>query len=213
MSSSVIFKDRNEAGRMLAKELEGIDRENTIVLALPRGGVITAKEVADALGLPLDIIVTRKIGAPENDEYAIGAIDINGDGIWNETERAAVDKKWLSRKIDKEKEEALRRWSLYRGSRPPLDLRDKTAIIIDDGIATGLTMKAAIQYAEKIGAKKIIVAAPVAASDSVAELRKNTDVHALEIPQFFFAVGEWYEDFGQIEDDEVTRILAEHQNR
>lgn len=203
----IIFKNRSEAGKKLAHLLEDLRNADAIILGLPRGGVVVAKEAADALNLPLDIIVTRKIGAPENDEYAIGAIDLDGEGVWNEFERARVDKKWLAEKIEAEKKEAARRWSLYRGSRGPLDLKNRIAIIVDDGIATGLTMRAAVSYAKRICAQKVIVAAPVAAADSVRTLKTETDVRAIETPAFFSAVGEWYEEFPQTTDEEVVRIL------
>lgn len=203
-----VFKNRTEAGRKLANALSDFKNADAIVLALPRGGVVVAKEVAAALNLPLDIIVTRKIGAPENDEYAIGAIDLDGEGVWNEFERARVDKKWLSEKIESEKAEAKRRWSLYRGKRGPLELDGKTAIIVDDGIATGLTMRAAVAYAKRKGAQKIIVAVPVSATDSANTLRNEAEVRTLETPAFFSAVGQWYEEFPQVDDAEVVSGLA-----
>ncbi len=140
MSSSTIFKDRIDAGKKLAVVLSDFKNTDAIVLALPRGGVVVAKEVAYELGLPLDIIVTRKIGAPGNDEYAIGVIDITGAGVWNEAERAYVDTKWLDQKIESEKKEAMRRFETYRKGMGALNIKNKTIIIVDDGIATGLTM-------------------------------------------------------------------------
>lgn len=203
-----VFKNRTEAGQKLAEVLSEFKNTNAIVLALPRGGVVVANEVARALNLPLDIIVTRKIGAPGNDEYAIGAIDMDGNGVWNEIERASVDPKWLEHKIASEMKEAGRRWHEYRKSRGSLDLKGKTAIIVDDGIATGLTMEAALAYAKKEGAGKVIVAVPVASTDAVRALKANVEVFVLETPVFFSAVGEWYEDFPQVSDGEVTRALA-----
>lgn len=208
MSSPIIFKDRTEAGQKLGELLGDFKDTNAIVLALPRGGVIVGEEVAEALNLPLDIIVTRKIGAPGNDEYAIGAVDINGNGSWNESERTYVDKKWLENKIMAEKNEAERRLKTYRKGRGPLDLKDKTIIIVDDGIATGLTMEAAVAYAKKEGAEKVIVAVPVASADAVRTLRANVKVFVLETPIFFSAVGEWYADFPQVSDREVVEALA-----
>lgn len=149
-----VFKNRTEAGKKLAELLNDFKNTNAIVLALPRGGVVVAKEIAMALNLPLDIIVTRKIGAPGNNEYAIGAIDINGTGSWNEAEREYVDKKWLEHKVALEKEEALRRWSTYRKGMGSLNLKSKKVIIVDDGIATGLTMQAAVAYAKTEGAEE-----------------------------------------------------------
>lgn len=204
----IIFKNRTEAGKKLAHVLEDLRGTNTIILALPRGGVIVAKEVADSLNLPLDIIVTRKIGAPENNEYAIGAIDIDGDGTWNKFEYSRVDKKWIAEKINTEKIEARRRWDIYRESRPPYSLHGKTVVITDDGIATGLTMRSAVAYAKKKGAQRIIVAVPVSAIDSTAKIKKEAELRFLETPASFSAVGEWYEEFPQVQDVEVIKALA-----
>ncbi|MEK7493519.1 MAG: phosphoribosyltransferase family protein [Patescibacteria group bacterium] len=208
MLSSHIFKDRTEAGNQLAAILAKFKGSNAIVLALPRGGVIVAKEISRALDLPLDIIVTRKIGAPENDEYAIGAIDIEGDGVFNESEKARIDKKWLEHKILAEKKEAERRWNTYRKGRGPLKLLGKTAIIVDDGIATGLTMEVAIDYAKRQGAQKVIIAVPVASPDTLYKFKDKAEIFALETPAFFSAVGEWYENFPQVSDEEVVVALA-----
>ncbi|MGB2580435.1 MAG: phosphoribosyltransferase family protein, partial [Minisyncoccia bacterium] len=166
------------------------------------------KEVAEALNLPLDIIVTRKIGAPGNEEYAIGAIDIHGNGVWNENERAYVDKRWLENKIKEETREAERRWSTYRKDRGPLELKGKTVIIVDDGIATGLTMQAAVAYARQTDAEKVVVAVPVASIESIGVLKEATEVYVIETPAFFSAVGEWYEYFPQVSDQEVVSMLA-----
>lgn len=207
MSSSVIFKDRQEAGKKLALLLGKYKGTDAIVLALPRGGVVIGNEVAEVLNLPLDIIVTRKIGAPGNDEYAIGAIDINGNGVWNENERAYVDKEWLENKIATEKKEAKRRWSTYRKGRGSLDIKSRTVIIVDDGIATGLTMQAAVAYAKHADASKVVVAVPVASTESIRVLKRVAEVYVIETPVFFSAVGEWYENFPQVSDDETTEIL------
>lgn len=208
MSSSQIFKDRIEAGQKLATLLGDCGNTDAIVLAIPRGGVIVAKEIARELNLPLDIIVTRKIGAPGYEEYAIGAIDMQGNGLFNETEKARVNKKWLEHKILAEKKEAERRWNTYRKGRGPLDLHGKTAIIVDDGIATGLTMEVAIDYVKRGGAQKVIVAVPVASPDTVHKLKNKAEIRVLETPAFFSAVGEWYEHFPQISDEEVVEALG-----
>lgn len=205
-----LFKDRQEAGQKLAKILEDFKGKNAIVLALPRGGVVVGAEIARALDLPLDIIVVRKIGLPESEEYAIGAIDIDGDGVWNEEELKKVNKEWLAQKIQKEKEEAERRLNLYRQGRAPLDLKGKIAIIVDDGIATGLTIKSAIRYAQKLGAQKVVVASPMAPQETVDDLKKEADeIRVLETPAFFFAIGQFYEAFPQVEDEEVVKILKQ----
>ena len=210
MSSHIIFKDRTEAGKKLSELLGEFKGTDAIILALPRGGVIIGQEVSKALNLPLDIIVTRKIGAPGNDEYAIGAIDINGNGSWNEAERAYVDKKWLENKVASEKKEAERRWGEYRKGRGYLNLKNKTVIIVDDGIATGLTMQAAVAYVKNEGAVKVAVAVPVASTEAIRALRGNAEVFVIETPIFFNAIGEWYENFAQVSDEEVISILSSH---
>lgn len=208
MATFSLFKDRHEAGQKLVKILEDFKGKNAIVLALPRGGVVVSAEIAKILNLPLDIIVTRKIGSPESEEYAIGAIDVDGDGVWNKEELKRINKEWLAQKIKKEKEEAKRRLSLYRQGRTPLDLRGKISIIADDGIATGLTIKAAIKYARKLGAQKIVVASPLAPREAASDLKKEVDeMRILETPSAFFAIGQFYETFPQVEDEEVIKIL------
>ena len=203
-----VFKNRTEAGKKLAESLGEFKNSDAVVLALPRGGIITGREISNALNLPLDIIVTRKIGAPENNEYAIGAIDKNGNGVWNDAEREYVDKKWLEQKIAVEKKEAIRRWNTYRKGMGALDLKNKTVIITDDGIATGLTIQAAVAYAKHEGARKVVVAVPVASSESVQAMKALAEVFVLETPIFFSAVGQWYEDFPQVTDEEVIYALA-----
>lgn len=207
MSPSSTFKDRSDAGNQLVASLTEYTGTNAIVLAIPRGGVILGKAVASALKLPLDIIVTRKIGAPGDNEYAIGAIDIDGDGIWNEKELSTVDKEWLNEKITEEKKEAVRRVALYRGVRRPLEIKGKTAIIVDDGIATGLTIKAAIRYAKKMGAEKVIVASPVSSPETAHALAQIAEVKILITPPLFFSVGQFYQNFPQVSDEEVTSII------
>lgn len=208
MTASILFKDRQEAGQRLAKILEDFKYKNAIVLALPRGGVVVGAEIAKALGLPFDIVVTRKIGAPESEEYAIGAIDVDGDGVWSEAEMENINKEWLKGQVEKEKLEAQRRLSLYRQGRAPLDIKDKIVILVDDGIATGLTMKAAIRYVKKLGGRNIIVASPAAAEEVIAEIKKEADeVRVLNTPEFFWAIGQFYENFLQVEDEEVINIL------
>lgn len=208
----MIFKDRQEAGQKLARILEDFKDKNAIVLALPRGGVVVGAEIARSLGLPLDIVVTRKIGSPESEEYAIGAIDVDGDGVWSETEIENINKEWLKSQVEKERQEAQRRLSLYRQGRAFLDIKDKIAILVDDGMATGLTMKAAIKYVKKLGGQKIIVVSPAATKEVIEEIKKEADeVRVLEVSEFFWAIGQFYIDFPQVEDDEVISILKKSQ--
>lgn len=207
----MIFKDRRDAGRELADVLKKFKgAKDVIILALPRGGVAVAFEVANKLNLPLDLITPRKIGAPGNPEFAIGAISEEGEGIFDEEAVAmtGAGKDYINKEIFKEKAEAKRRLKIYRGELSPLQLSGKTALIIDDGIATGLTMRAAIQSAKKRGAARVIVAAPVAASDSLELIKKEADeVICLDEPVFFGAVGAFYENFGQTEDEEVIELM------
>lgn len=207
----MIFKDRIEAGQKLAKALKKYKRQkDTIILALPRGGVVTGFEVARALDLPLDLVVPRKIGAPGNPEFAIGAITEEGEGIFNEEviRDYRISKEYINRIVEEEKKEAQRRLKAYRGDRPPLDLKDKTIIIVDDGIATGLTMRAAIKSCKKKDPKKIVVAVPCGAKDSIDQIKKEADeVICLHAPIFFGAVGAFYREFPQTTDEEVIEII------
>lgn len=200
-----------EAGQKLAEALQKYkNAENTIILALPRGGVVIGYEVAKKLNLPLDIVVPRKIGAPGDPEFAIGAVGETGEGIFDEMTIGAygITESYLKNEIKKEKAEAARRLKLYRGSRPPLDLKNKTAIIIDDGLATGLTMRAAVKTVKKLGAAKIIVAVPVTPPEIAELIKKECDeIIYLEAPAFFGAVGSFYDEFGQTTDEEVVDLL------
>ncbi len=207
-----IFKDRVEAGRALAEALKtyaGIP--DVCLFALPRGGVVLGVEVAKALGLPLDVIVTRKIGAPFNEEYAIGALAETGDVVWNEAERAATDQKILGEVVTKERKEAERRVKKFRDGQPLRDLTAKTAIIIDDGIATGLTIRAAIAAVKHQHAAKIVLAVPHGAAEAITELKSEADeVIVLEMPTPYTAVGAFYHDFPQVTDAEVVELLQHH---
>lgn len=208
----MIFKDRRDAGRKLISKLAQFKNDpNVIVIGLPRGGVITASEIAQGLNLPLDLIVPRKIGAPYNPELAIGAITEDGEGIFDNKLISSlnVSQKYIDQEIEKEKEEAKRRIKEYRGDRPPLNLQNKIAILVDDGVATGSTMLAAIKSAKAKGAKKIIVAVPTTAQDSLKKIKKEVDeVVYLDAPFFFGAVGAFYEVFDQTIDEEVKSLMT-----
>lgn len=205
-----MFKNRQEAGKKLAQALgkyHGVP--DTVVLALPRGGVVVGFEVARALGLPLDIVVPRKIGAPGNPEYAIGAITETGEAIFNEQEVKQVDPAWLKRIMEEEQKEAQRRLTAYRAGSPP-DLKNKTVIIVDDGIATGYTMRAAVASVKARHPTRMVVAVPHGAAESIVALRHEVDeVVALEIPDIYFAVGAQYEEFSQTSDKEVITLLSQ----
>lgn len=203
-----MFRDRIEAGRHLAMAMREHERDSTaIVLGIPRGGVVVAAEVARTLGLPLDIVVASKIGAPGNPEYAVGAVDADGAIMLNE--RAPVSEAYLRQAADERRGEIGRRLRVYRGERPALDLIGCTAIVVDDGIATGLTMRATIRYLRRHGAARIVVAAPVMPPETAAVLGTEADeVVVLETPRRFSAVGEFYLDFTQTNDAEVIALLG-----
>ncbi|MBI4039020.1 phosphoribosyltransferase [Candidatus Daviesbacteria bacterium] len=208
-----IFKDRISAAKLLAKRLRGFGGVGgMIVLGIPRGGVVVAAEVAKKLRLPLDIIVTRKIGHPQQPELALGAVDSDGEVIWDlEDEERFGELGDVGELIKKEVEEIKRREQVYRQDRSPLDTVNKTIILIDDGIATGATTLAAIGFLKRHGAKKIIVAAPVASRESVdkiiRELGEFGEAVVLEIPQYFQAVGQFYHQFLPVSDDMVVEYL------
>jgi len=205
----MLFRDRTEAGQRLAERLMAHkDNRDVLLFALPRGGVVVGVEVAKALNLPLDVIVTRKLGAPENPEYAIGAMAETGELIWNEAERFAHDQRVLQKIVDKEIKEAEHRVQAFRGGRDLPKMKGKTVIIVDDGVATGLTIRAAIACVRQRHAAKIILAVPHGAAQSLAELRHEADeVVALEEPEEYGSVGQYYQDFPQISDQEVVEIL------
>lgn len=205
-----MFTDRTEAGKKLAEKLASYRGKDAVVLALPRGGVVTGYEISKTLGLPLDIIAVRKIGHPGSPEYAIGAVGENGMRIVNEVEVATIDQKWLLEETAREQEEAKRRSSLYREGKAPQSLAGKIAIVVDDGIATGLTMRLAVRSVKTQKPKKVVVAVPVAPPESLTALKAEgaDDVVVLEPPEEFVgAVGAHYVRFEQVEDEEVIRLL------
>ena len=206
-----MFKDRNDAGWKLAEKLEQYRGQNAAVLALPRGGVVTGREIAQALGLPLDIAVVRKIGHPLSPEYAIGAVDDAGVTLLNEAETESVSQAWLAGEIEREKKEAERRIKAYRGGRKPIPISGKTALVVDDGIATGLSMRLVVRSLRVQNPARVVVAVPVASAEAVESLRKEADEGiTLEPPEEFLgAVGAHYIEFEQVEDAEVIRLLSE----
>jgi predicted phosphoribosyltransferase len=210
---AMIFRDRREAGRQLAKALikRGYKGENTLVLGIPRGGLVVADEVAQALSAPLDVIITRKLRAPYQPELGIGAV-VDGEhiSIINEDVARAVgaNQDYLSREIAYQIKEIDRRLQFYRGNRPALEISGRTVIVIDDGIATGYTFRASLEGLRRRNPAKLVAAAPVAAPDSAEMLQAIADeVICLETPVSFFAVGQWYEKFDQVDDEEAAAIL------
>jgi predicted phosphoribosyltransferase len=208
------FPDRRVAGRYLASRLAPYaNRDDTLVLALPRGGVPVAYEVAKALRAPLDVFVVRKLGVPGHEELAMGAVASGGVFVLNNrvVQALQIPPPVIDAVAAKEREELARRERLYRGERAPLDVRGRTVILVDDGLATGSTMKAALAALRDQGAARSVVAVPVAAEESCAEMRPLADeVVCAVTPDPFHAVGVWYADFGQTSDDEVRALLGEH---
>lgn len=205
----MIFEDRVDAGERLAEALKEYAGPGTVILGIPRGGVIVAEVVARTLGVPLDVVVPRKVGAPGNPELGLGAV---APGVrvldpWL-IERLGVTEEYLEREIAAEEAETIRRLRVYRGDRPPLDLAGKTAVVIDDGVATGGTAVAALRWARGQAAARVVLAVPVAPPQTMERLRHEADeVVALATPEPFFAVGEWYRRFDQISDEEVIEAL------
>jgi predicted phosphoribosyltransferase len=209
---AVRFRDRHDAGRRLAAQLERYRDERPVVLALPRGGVPVAAEVARRLGAPLDVVVVRKIGAPQNSEYAIGAVAEGGVHVLGRSAGRAADLSTdeleaLIMRAQGELDERVRR---YRGQRPPVGLQRRTAIIVDDGLATGRSALAAVRSLRRRGAVRVILAAPVASREAAGMLSEAADeVVCVEIPPDLWAVGAWYADFRPTTDEEVIALLAD----
>lgn len=207
------FRDRAEAGRLLGAQLAGRNLpKDSIVLALPRGGVPVGFEVARALGLPLDVIVVRKLGVPWQPELAMGAIASGGVRVLDEEliriEGIAQDD--VEKIAAREAHEAERRDQLYRAGRAALELRNRTVILVDDGLATGSTMRAAVNCVKRLHPSAVIVAAPVGSRQACVHLRDAADeCVCLAVPEPFGAVGEWYEDFRQTSDAEVRNLLRQ----
>jgi putative phosphoribosyl transferase len=206
-----LFRDRHDAGRQLARDLDDFaGRPDVIILALPRGGVPVAYEVAQALEAPLDIFLVRKLGVPGHEELAMGALASGGVRFLNPevVRRLRLPGAVIDHVTATELEELKRRERVYRGNRPAPDARGKTVILIDDGLATGASMRAAVAALRQARPARIVVAVPVAARDTCAELSDEVDeVVCAWTPEPFFAVGEWYDDFSQTTDDEVRELL------
>jgi putative phosphoribosyl transferase len=203
------FRDRADAGRVLAARLRHLHTADPVVVGLPRGGVPVAAEVAAALGARLDVVLVRKIGAPGREELAVGAIGEDGVTVRNEAVLRELGLTWdgLADRITRERAEIRRRATILRpGPRP--DLRGRTVILVDDGIATGATVIAALRVLRDLGATRVVLAVPVAPPDSLAAIAPLADeVVCPSTPRRFTAVGQWYDDFTQVPDDEVRTLL------
>lgn len=204
-----MFRDRGEAGKLLAQALKKYRYKKVIVYGIPRGGVVTAWEIARFLRAPLDVVITRKIGHPGNLEYAIAALSENNGLVTNEEEVAQLDKDWLQEQIAEQKVEAKRRRRLYQPAGKKISAEGRVAILVDDGVATGLSIKAAVKELKYQKPTKIVVAVPVCPRDFAREIRPLVDeLVALEIPEDFLgSVGSYYGEFPQVSDDEVVDLL------
>lgn len=205
-----MFRDRHDAGRQLAEELGAYaGRDDVVVLGIPRGGVVIGGEIARLLDLPLDVVVSSKVGAPGNPEYAVGAVDPDGRVTANPAAGYEISElEHLAREV---RERVTRRADLYRGGKVQPELAGLTVILVDDGIATGLTALAALRYVRSHGAAHVILAVPVIAAGAVNEVSLFADeIVAIERPEVFYAVGQYYRSFAQVSDDEVLDILEEY---
>lgn len=205
-----LYKDRQEAGQLLGERLKDFAHgSDSIVLAIPRGGVVVAREIAKKLNLPLNIVLVRKIGAPGQKELALGAVDADGEVVWDEglLEQLDLTAEDLKSEIAQEMEEIKRREKLYRQGERLLNIENKVVILVDDGIATGSTILSAIKYLQAHGAKQIIVAVPVSSNETFKKVAKEVKIVVLNLPDPFQAVGQFYENFQPVEDQKVIRLL------
>ena len=207
----MIFHDRHDAGRRLAAALKPLALERPVVIGLARGGVPVAFEVARSLGAPLDVLAVRKLGAPGHPEFAVGALTEERIGVLDPeiAARVGMTRADLERTMVRESAELERRIDAYRGERARVPVSDRTAIVVDDGLATGLTVLAAVRAVRQRGAGRTIVAVPVGSAQAVALLREEADeVVCLDVPEPLYSVGSWYSDFSQVTDEQVTSLLA-----
>lgn len=207
-----MFKDRQDAAEQLIPKLEKYKgNKDAIILAIPRGALEMGAFLRDKLDLPLDIVVTKKIGAPGNEEYAIGVVGPDGEKQVNKgvISMYGIPQEYIDDEARRLKHVIKRRYEDYRGDPNPPDLKDKICIVIDDGIATGFTTFAAVQYIRRQKPKKIVLAVPVSAVDSYEKLKKEVDeMICLSVREDFFAVGQFYDIFGQVEDEEAIKLLG-----
>ncbi|WP_128478696.1 phosphoribosyltransferase [Halorussus pelagicus] len=205
-----MFRDRTDAGRQLAELLDDYDVTADVVLGIPRGGLPVARAVADALGVPLDVVVASKIGAPNNPELAVGAVASDGS-IWRNDDlidRLGVDDEYVERERDSETETARTKLERYRGTDELPDVQGRRVVMVDDGLATGATTIAALRQVRAAGASHVVLAVPVGSPDAVERLRAETEeVVAVETPPHFGSVGTFYESFKQVSDEEAMSYL------
>ena len=206
-----MFKDRKEAGELLAQELAEYRDKDVVIYALPRGGVVLGFEIAQSLHAPLDLVIARKIGHPDNPEYAVCAVTEEGEPLCKEGERATLDPEWLEREIKKERGEAKRRRETYLGNKKHYSAKNKIAIVVDDGVATGLTLRSAFRFLRKEQPKELVVAIPVAPHELVEILRAEADkvVALKDEEEYLGTVGAYYQNFPQVSDEEVIELLRQ----
>lgn len=211
-SEMVIFQDRADAGRKLSNQLRSYaDRDDVLVLGIPRGGIIVAHEVAKALHAPLDVFVSRKLGVPGHEELAFGAVSSGGVRVLDQeiVQGLGISHKQIEESTQAAREELGRRERLYRGARPPLALEGLTVLLVDDGIATGSSMLAAIRAVRQLKPGRLVVAVPVAPQTTCGLLKREVDdLVCVETPRYFYAIGQFYEDFSQVSDEEVAGVLS-----
>jgi predicted phosphoribosyltransferase len=208
----MVFEDRRQAGRELAARLARLSAERPIVLALPRGGVPVAVEVARVLGAPLELLTVRKLGAPRNPELAVGALAEDGTVVINPAtaRRVGLTEARLEKIVDREAAELRRRVERFRAHRAPVEVKDRTVILVDDGFATGLSDLAAVRCLRRRSPRWLVVAAPVGSREAIAELEEEADeVVSVLVPRELRGVGQWYEDFSPVSDEQVLGLLAE----
>jgi putative phosphoribosyl transferase len=214
MNFAPIFRDRADAGTALARLLdEYAGRDDVVVLALPRGGVPVGYQVAEALGAPLDVFLVRKLGTPGHRELAMGAIASGGVRVLNDevVRWLHIRPEQIESVAREEEQELVRREAAYKAGRPPVSVNARIAILVDDGLATGSTMRAAVQAVRQLGPARIVVAVPVGAPSTCDEFRSIADeIVCARTPEPFSAVGQWYRNFSQTTDEEVRALLAEH---
>lgn len=209
---AIRFADRTDAGRQLGERLLPLAAQHPVVIGLPRGGVPVAREVALALDAPLDFLAVRKLGAPHNPEYGIGAVAEDGTRVIDPEAIAVLGIRngTLDAIAERETAELRRRVSLYRGDRPPLEVAGRTVVVVDDGVATGVTDLAALRALRRRDPRRLVLAVPVCPPDTARRLREDADeVVCLQAPPRFLGVGQWYEDFSQVSDEEVLAVLEE----
>ncbi len=212
LDTETLFRDRVDAGQRLAKRLESYRHASPVVFAIPRGGVPVGAEIARSLDAELDVVVARKLGAPFHAELAIGAVTADGERFLSQDiiSQLRVDDAYLEQITKEQGEEARRREQRFRGGRPPVDVKGRTALLVDDGLATGATMRAAARSLRKREPGRLVVAVPVGSREACAALRKDADeVVCLAEPDPFYAIGLYYEHFEQVEDAEVLRLLEQ----